>query len=159
MSFLITIYILAALLLALYAFNAWVLTILYLKHRTKTPVKLRSPDNEHLPPVTVQLPVYNEALVVERLIDSVVKLDYPAHLLQIQVLDDSSDETTTIAADLINRYRRQGVNITLVRRPDRIGFKAGALKHGLKSASGEIIATVLCREAQGRHYPNAVGAS
>lgn len=138
LSVLIWIYIIAALLLAVYGFNAWVLTLLYLKNRRKAPPP---PNRSHpLPSVTVQLPIFNEALVVERLIESVVRLDYPAHLLQIQVLDDSTDETTEIALACIEHHRRRGINIELVRRPERSGFKAGALKYGLQQAEGEFIA-------------------
>jgi cellulose synthase/poly-beta-1,6-N-acetylglucosamine synthase-like glycosyltransferase len=140
LSILIVIYIIAAFLLAIYAFNAWVLTFLYFKHRCTPPMRARERLIEVLPAVTVQLPIFNEALVVERLIDAIVRLDYPAHLLQIQVLDDSTDETTGLAEARIERHRRRGVNLELVRRPDRSAFKAGALKHGLKTATGEFIA-------------------
>jgi cellulose synthase/poly-beta-1,6-N-acetylglucosamine synthase-like glycosyltransferase len=138
MSILVTIYIIAALLLALYAFNTWVLTALYFRHRHKTPALPAL--EEDLPLVTVQLPVFNEALVVERLIEAIVCLDYPVHLLQIQVLDDSTDLTTQIAQARVDYYRQQGLNIELIHRIDRTGFKAGALKEGLETASGEFIA-------------------
>lgn len=141
MSILIIIYILAALLLAVYAFNAWLLTALYARHRRDIPhpppAQLAGAD---LPSVTVQLPIFNETLVVERLIDAVVQLDYPRRRLQIQVLDDSTDETTQIAQAWVDMYRLQGVNIELIHRRDRTGFKAGALKNGLATASGELIA-------------------
>ncbi len=140
MTILITIYVITALLLAVYAFNAWALTLLYFKQRKKTPAPPPAYLTKNLPQVTVQLPIFNEALVVKRLIDTTVQLDYPAHLLQIQVLDDSTDETTQIAQEQVDMYRRQGINIDLIRRDDRTGFKAGALKNGLKTATGEIIA-------------------
>ena len=92
-----------------------------------------------LPSVTVQLPVYNEAGVVERLIDAASQLDHPTHLLQIQVLDDSTDDTSTRAARAVARWRRRGVDIQHVRRPTRAGFKAGALAHGLDTARGEFL--------------------
>lgn len=142
MSILIAIYIITAVWLAVYAFNAWVLTALFLKHR-RTPVMAASiagSGEDKLPVVTVQLPIFNELLVVERLIDAVARLDYPAHLLQIQVLDDSTDETTEIALARLVEHRRRGLNIELLHRSDRTGFKAGALKKGLESASGEFIA-------------------
>ena len=135
------VYLVATLWLAVYAFNAWVMTALYLKHRDKTtvlpPLKLREAG---LPPVTVQLPIFNEALVVERLIDAVVRLDYPAHLLQIQVLDDSIDETTQIAKARVELHYRQGVNIELIHRQRRPGFKAGALRQAMGKSTGEFIA-------------------
>lgn len=143
MSILIVVYIVTALLLAIYAGNAWVLTTLFLKkrHSDLDPAPLeRRLEMEELPLLTVQLPIFNEALVVERLVDAVARLDYPAHLLQIQVLDDSTDETTEIALAKVVEHRRRGVNIELLHRSDRTGFKAGALKHGLKTASGEFIA-------------------
>jgi cellulose synthase/poly-beta-1,6-N-acetylglucosamine synthase-like glycosyltransferase len=141
LSILIAIYIVTAVWLAVYAFNAWVLTALFLKHRrSPTPPHPFPARAEELPPVTVQLPIFNEALVVERLIDAVARLDYPTHLLQIQVLDDSTDETTEIALARVTEYRRQGLQIELLHRSDRTGFKAGALKCGLETATGEFIA-------------------
>lgn len=133
-----TIYIATALLLAVYAFNTWILTLLFLKHRRDSV--LTPPAPEELPSVTVQLPIYNEALVVERLIAAATNLDYPADRLHIQVLDDSTDETTEIALACVETYRRQGVNIELLHRYDRSGFKAGALKRGMTKSTGEFIA-------------------
>jgi cellulose synthase/poly-beta-1,6-N-acetylglucosamine synthase-like glycosyltransferase len=92
------------------------------------------------PIVTVQLPIYNELYVVRRLIDAVARLEYPARRLEIQVLDDSTDETAALVAELVARWRRRGVDIRHVRRPDREGFKAGALAHGLALARGELVA-------------------
>ncbi len=132
-------YIATALLLAAYAFNSWVLIALFLKHRSGRCAAQGQVEPEW-PAVTVQLPIYNEALVVRRLIEAVAQLDYPPQLLQIQVLDDSTDETTELAQAGVAEYRQRGVNIELVRRADRSGFKAGALKHGLDTASGEYIA-------------------
>ncbi len=94
---------------------------------------------EELPPVTVQLPIYNERLVVARLIESAVNLNYPRDRLHIQVLDDSTDETTAIAAELVEEHRAQGVDIELLHRSTRIGFKAGALAEGLIRAKGDFI--------------------
>ena len=141
MSILIAIYVIAALLLAVYGFNAWVLSGLYLKHRPK-PQNAPRPKNVDypLPPITVQLPIFNEALVVERLVGAVTQLDYPRHLLQIQVLDDSTDETTEIATQLVDHYYVQGFNIELIHRTDRSGFKAGALKEAMPRVAGEFIA-------------------
>jgi cellulose synthase/poly-beta-1,6-N-acetylglucosamine synthase-like glycosyltransferase len=127
----------AALLLAMYALNSWILTFLFLRHRQDSEPR---PELQHFPRVTVQLPIFNESLVVERLIDSVVQLAWPRDRLQIQVLDDSTDETTAIAQARVDALRAQGVDIELVHRTDRAGFKAGALKEGLKSATGEFIA-------------------
>jgi cellulose synthase/poly-beta-1,6-N-acetylglucosamine synthase-like glycosyltransferase len=92
------------------------------------------------PLVTVQLPLYNEQNVVERLLDAAAALDYPADRLLIQVLDDSTDETVTLAAARVAHYQAQGVNIQQVRRPTRQGYKAGALAHGLAETDAEFIA-------------------
>jgi cellulose synthase/poly-beta-1,6-N-acetylglucosamine synthase-like glycosyltransferase len=95
---------------------------------------------EELPRITVQLPLFNELYVVERLIESVSKLDYPRELFEIQVLDDSTDETVKIAENVVERYRREGFDITYIHRDDRTGFKAGALENGMKTAKGRLIA-------------------
>jgi cellulose synthase/poly-beta-1,6-N-acetylglucosamine synthase-like glycosyltransferase len=99
-----------------------------------------TPPPAALPRVTVQLPIYNERYVVTRLIRAACALDYPRDRLDIQVLDDSTDDTTARAAAEIAIQRRRGLDIRHVRRPDRTGFKAGALAHGLRTARGEMIA-------------------
>ncbi len=118
------------------------LTYLYLKCPVK---KLKTeptilPQPADLPSVTVQLPIYNERYVVERLIDAVAAFNYPTDKLQIQVLDDSDDETIQLVAAKVAYYRTKGINIAHVRRPTRTGYKAGALQFGLASATGEYIA-------------------
>src|SRR5438067_2295177 len=95
---------------------------------------------EQLPPVTIQLPLYNERYVVERLIEEVVKIEYPKELLQIQVLHDSTDDTAPYAEALCERYRNMGHPIEYHHRANRHGFKAGALQEGLKTAIGEVVA-------------------
>ncbi|MCL4130542.1 UNVERIFIED_CONTAM: hypothetical protein GTU68_034570 [Idotea baltica] len=90
--------------------------------------------------VTIQLPVFNELYVVERLIDTVVLIDYPLGKMEIQVLDDSTDESFDIAATKVAEWKAKGVNIKHVKRPERIGFKAGALAYGLELAEGEFTA-------------------
>ncbi len=96
-------------------------------------------ENE-LPRVTVQLPLFNELYVVERLLAAVTAIDYPRDRFEIQVLDDSTDETREVAARAVERYRSEGFDITYVHRDDRTGFKAGALENGLKTAKGELAA-------------------
>jgi cellulose synthase/poly-beta-1,6-N-acetylglucosamine synthase-like glycosyltransferase len=93
-----------------------------------------------LPSVTVQLPLYNEAAVAARLIDAVGAIDYPRDRLEIQVLDDSSDETQTIARRRVEMLRERGIRAEYVRRPSRYGYKAGALEYGLERAKGELVA-------------------
>jgi cellulose synthase/poly-beta-1,6-N-acetylglucosamine synthase-like glycosyltransferase len=90
--------------------------------------------------VTVQLPIFNEMFVVERSIQSVARMNYPSELLEIQVLDDSTDETQFVAQKAVERLRRMGINIHYLHRSHREGFKAGALEAGLKVAKGEFIA-------------------
>src|SRR5689334_12214281 len=97
----------------------------------KPQPKRRFAENE-LPRITVQLPLFNELYVVERLVESVIKLDYPRHLLEIQVLDDSTDETVGIASAVVDRFKQQGFDISYIHRADRTGFKAGALENGMK---------------------------
>jgi len=93
-----------------------------------------------LPTVTIQLPIYNERYVIRRLINAVSAIDYPAEMLEIQVLDDSTDETVEFAAEMIALLQGGGSPITHVRRQSRTGFKAGALAHGLEIARGDFIA-------------------
>jgi len=92
-----------------------------------------------LPPVTVQLPVYNEREVVERLVDAACRLDYPREKLEIQLLDDSTDDTSRLGARAVERWRRRGVRVRHIRRGSRSGYKAGALAYGLERAEGEFV--------------------
>lgn len=127
--------------LAIYGFNALFFSVQFLRHRKSAFGKVApAPAKSELPSVTVQLPLFNEKLVVERLIDAVAALDYPAEKLTIQVLDDSTDETIALARARVAFHRQHGVNIEYVRRPERTGFKAGALAYGLQFAPGEFIA-------------------
>ncbi len=105
----------------------------------KPQPKLRFAEDE-LPRITVQLPLFNEMYVVERLLDSVTKLDYPRHLLDIQVLDDSTDETVKIAVAAVEMYKDSGFDINYIHRTNRAGFKAGALENGMKTAKGQLVA-------------------
>ena len=107
----------------------------YHKHITRPANKFTS-----LPKVTVQLPMFNEGSVAQRVIDAACKLDYPVDKLQIQVLDDSTDNSKMICADSVNYWRAKGINISLRHRNDRHGYKAGALQEALADATGELIA-------------------
>lgn len=127
-------------LLSIYGAYRFRLVYLFLRHRHLRPRPLGYFPEHQLPRITVQLPMFNEMYVVERLLKAVTSLDYPRHLLQIQVLDDSVDETTDIARREVERYRAEGFDIVYIHRNHRSGFKAGALAHGLKSATGEFIA-------------------
>jgi cellulose synthase/poly-beta-1,6-N-acetylglucosamine synthase-like glycosyltransferase len=124
--------------LAIYGWHRYYLVYLYMTNRDKEP-RAGAPLSP-LPAVTIQLPLYNEMYVADRLIESVCALDYPRELVEIQVLDDSTDETQSIAELAVRRYAAQGIDIKYFHRAHRIGFKAGALEAGLKTARGEFIA-------------------
>ena len=123
--------------LSLYGLHRYVIVYLFLKNRNKPPQPVS--HFEKLPQVTVQLPIFNELYVVERLLKAVAALDYPKECLQVQVLDDSTDETTQIAADRVAELKATGLDIELLHRTDRTGFKAGALEAGLRSCKGEYV--------------------
>ncbi len=118
------------------------LALVYQKQTRKKSNEEKVPEEKgsNMPPVTVQLPVFNEKHVIERLIDNICQLEYPRDRFQIQVLDDSTDETTEKARKKVEYYREKGVDIELVRRSNRAGFKAGALQYGLKEAKGDYLA-------------------
>lgn len=139
MTILITIlYSLSLLYIFLFSLGQLHLTWVYVleQRKSKTP----APKLEEFPLVTVQLPVYNEKYVIERLLDAVSKLNYPKDKLEIQVLDDSTDETTQIIEKKILELQSKGLDIKSIHRTDRSGFKAGALAFGLAKAKGEFIA-------------------
>jgi cellulose synthase/poly-beta-1,6-N-acetylglucosamine synthase-like glycosyltransferase len=123
--------------LFVYGLNFLYLTALSLREKE---LRVDPPVLNNYPRVTVQLPIYNEMYVAERLIEAAASFDYPLEYLEIQVLDDSTDETTTIVDNVVRRIQSQGKNIICLRRIDRQGYKAGALAEGLKVASGEFFA-------------------
>jgi cellulose synthase/poly-beta-1,6-N-acetylglucosamine synthase-like glycosyltransferase len=132
-------YFIVLILLASYGAHRYVLVYLYYKNkknRTTEPLA-KFPE---LPRVTIQLPIFNEQFVVERLLDAICRLHYPLEKLDIQVLDDSTDETVAVARGLVNHYAANGFPISYHHRSNREGFKAGALTEGLKTARGEFVA-------------------
>ena len=133
----LNIYLFSLLVVGLFSVEAVYLTYKYLRGRKNT---INKQDTDFLPKVTIQLPIYNELYVAERLIQTVCSINYPREKLQIQVLDDSDDITTDICTRQIVKYKKQGFNISLIRRGNRNGFKAGALREGLQTAEGELIA-------------------
>ena len=135
---LLAIYYLVLGVLALYGLHRLALVAVYLRTRNRLPV--RPADPEEWPLVTIQLPLYNEMYVARRLIEAACRLDYPRDRLEVQVLDDSTDETSEIVARVVEEQRSLGVDVHHLRRPDRQGFKAGALAAGLRQARGELIA-------------------
>jgi len=140
MEFVITIpYILSLSYIFLFSMSQLHLTWLYLRNKNRNK-NAELPALGFEPLVTVQLPIYNEKYVVERLLDAVSQLDYPSARLEIQVLDDSTDDTASIIARKIESFKDLNLKITYLHRDDRVGFKAGALKEGAKRAAGEFIA-------------------
>ncbi len=140
-ALLVVAYFTVLLLLCTYGVHRARLVIMCHQNRKRLAAAKKNPPlPDELPAVTVQLPLYNEATVVDRLLDAVAKLDYPLDKLEIQVLDDSSDETRTLAQSGVDRMRAQGIDAVYVRRPNRDGYKAGALEYGLERAKGSLIA-------------------
>src|SRR5580698_6669113 len=126
--------------LSVYGIHRYDVIRTYFKHRKKATQEPSQLQFEKLPPITIQLPLYNERYVVERLIEEVLKVEYPKELLQIQVLDDSTDDTAPFAEALVERYRTIGYPIEYHHRSNRHGYKAGALQEGLETATGELVA-------------------
>ena len=128
--------------LTLYGINLLHLAVTRVRHRKQhqAPFPSLPLNGAAWPTVTVQVPLYNEALVTRRVIDAVAQLEYPCHKLEIQILDDSSDESVAIAAQRVAHWQAQGIDITHVRRGSRDGYKAGALAHGLSASRGTLIA-------------------
>ena len=124
--------------LAVYGLHRYWLVYDYYKYAKNTPGP--APDITNWPRVTIQLPIFNERYVIERLVESISRFDYPRELLDIQVLDDSTDETQQIARACVSRFAAQGLPIVYIHRSNREGYKAGALENGLKTAQGEFVA-------------------
>jgi cellulose synthase/poly-beta-1,6-N-acetylglucosamine synthase-like glycosyltransferase len=131
-------YFFVLIILAAYGIHRYALVYNYFKNRNRVPGP--PPEMAAWPKVTVQLPIYNERYVIERLIEAVAAFDYPRDRIEIQVLDDSTDETQQVARGCVERYQGLGISISYIHRDNREGFKAGALQEGLLTASGEFIA-------------------
>lgn len=138
----IILYTFASALILLYSFSQLNLLFKYLRSRKHTgdPVFLNLNNSAEIPYVTIQLPLYNEMYVVERLLKNIAEIEYPREKLEIQVLDDSTDESVTRTQSIVQELRAEGLDIIHISRKIRSGFKAGALKEGLKTAKGEFIA-------------------
>jgi cellulose synthase/poly-beta-1,6-N-acetylglucosamine synthase-like glycosyltransferase len=137
-SVLIAVYFSSLALLSLFSAHRYLM--LYFYYSRKPANRLVPPEPAELPRVTVQLPVYNEQCVVGRLLDSVAHIDYPRGLLQVQVLDDSTDASRETLREGVERLAAQGIDVQYIHRDNRDGFKAGALRNGMESATGEFIA-------------------
>jgi len=124
--------------LAFYGLHRYTLIYDYYVYRKNIPAI--PPHVENWPKVTIQLPIFNERYVIERLVDAVSQFDYPRELLDIQVLDDSTDETREVARACVDRHAAAGLPIVYIHRTNREGFKAGALENGLKTSRGEFVA-------------------
>ena len=140
--FIIVVYTVSLLLIFMYAVAQLNLLINYLKYKNKedNSVKFDFTNPEEIPYVTIQLPVFNELYVMKRLLKNIAKIDYPKEKLEIQVLDDSTDESVEMTSKYIKKVKELGIDIQHIRRTNRQGYKAGALKEGLKTAKGEFIA-------------------
>ena len=141
-------YFIVMLILAFYGIHRYQLVWLYYRNRKKEATSANAPahfDPQDLPFVTVQLPIYNEQYVVDRLMDACCRLDYPRDRFEIQLLDDSTDETHAVAEEIVRRYAEGTAGLPpqpvhYLHRTDRYGYKAGALDAGLQTAKGELIA-------------------
>ncbi|HET8925877.1 MAG TPA: cellulose synthase family protein [Candidatus Acidoferrum sp.] len=131
-------YFIVLFILALYGLHRYWLVYDYFMYSKNVPPN--PPPVTHWPRVTVQLPIFNERYVIERLVEAVSRFDYPAELLDVQVLDDSTDETQQVARACVERHAAQGMPIVYIHRTNREGYKAGALENGLKTAKGEFVA-------------------
>jgi len=131
-------YFLVLIVLAMYGMHRYWLVYNFFKYRKNVPAP--PPDPAAWPKVTIQLPIFNERYVIERLVDAVSRFDYPRELLDVQVLDDSTDETRDVARGCVERYQALGFPITYHHRSNREGYKAGALQEGMKTARGEFVA-------------------
>ena len=134
------VYVASVIFLTLFISNFGALLVVYGLTRHKRPELPRIEDDD-LFSVTIQLPIYNEAHVIDRLLDACAQIDYPRDKFNIQILDDSTDETTQVVQQKIDDWKAKGIdNITLVRRPDRQGYKAGALAYGLTLTDTDCVA-------------------
>jgi cellulose synthase/poly-beta-1,6-N-acetylglucosamine synthase-like glycosyltransferase len=131
-------YFLVLFVLATYGLHRYWLVYDYYKYRRNIPGP--PPQATRWPRVTVQLPIFNERYVIERLVEAVSRFDYPHEFLDIQVLDDSTDETQQVASACVARFAAHGLPISYIHRTNREGYKAGALENGLKTAQGEFVA-------------------
>ena len=136
------IYVAALAYISIYCLMQFHLLIQYKKHYARHPKTPATPAKKDadLPFVTIQLPIFNEMYVVERLIDNIVQFDYPKEKMEIHILDDSTDETVAITQAKVAEYRAQGFQIEQITRTDRTGYKAGALKAATRYAKGDFIA-------------------
>ncbi len=133
-------YCLSLTVIVVYSIGQLHLLVTYFLNRKNLQAEPPLEGDENLPFVTIQLPIYNELYVVERLLEAVAAMDYPADRFEIQILDDSTDETVDITAQKVAQLHARGLQAIQVRRPNRVGYKAGALAYGLEFAKGDFVA-------------------
>lgn len=134
-QFIFDLFIASAIIISAYTCNFYYLTYLSIKRK-----EILSTANVGTPSVTIQLPIYNEKYVAQRLVDAVCMMDYPKEKMRIMVLDDSDDETVDLLSDVVDKYKKQGFQIDHIRRGTRKGYKAGALKHAMQTTDTEFVA-------------------
>jgi len=134
-QFIFNLFIASAIIISAYTCNFYYLTYLSIKRK-----EILSTANVGTPSVTIQLPIYNEKYVAQRLVDAVCMMDYPKEKMRIMVLDDSDDETVDLLSDVVDKYKKQGFQIDHIRRGTRKGYKAGALKHAMQTTDTEFVA-------------------
>ncbi len=137
--FFLTGYVIALIYVTIFCLMQFHLLYHYLK-KSKGDINEPLLTDDKLPFITIQLPIYNEKYVIERLVDAIADFDYPKDKFEIHILDDSTDDTIEISQRKANEYRNKGYNIEVLTRADRKGYKAGALKEGMKKAKGDLIA-------------------
>lgn len=137
-DFVLALYAFVMIVLTIFALHAWIMCIYYLRARKKP--RPEAGELREYPLVCVQLPMFNEKFVVERLLEQVVQMDWPRSKFEIQVLDDSTDETTELCKRLVDKYKSEGFRIKLLHRVDRKGYKGGALTEGLAKTKAEYVA-------------------
>ena len=139
-NILLGLYVVALIYIMVFCLMQFHLLYHYRKNAEVSSEDFEDTKDEDLPFVTIQLPIYNELYVVERLIDNIAKFDYPKDKYEIHILDDSTDETVQIALAKVEEYKAKGFNIEHITRSNRVGYKAGALKEGTKFAKGKFLA-------------------
>lgn len=139
-NILLGLYVVALIYIMVFCLMQFHLLYHYRKNAEVSSEDFEDTKDEDLPFVTIQLPIYNELYVVERLIDNIAKFDYPKDKYEIHILDDSTDETVQIALAKVEEYKAKGFNIEHITRFNRVGYKAGALKEGTKFAKGKFLA-------------------
>ena len=137
--FVVGIYLLSLMTIFFYSLYQLKMLLFYIRYKKEIKQKTPPLKKKVLPKVTIQLPLYNERYVIKRLLESITTLDYPSNNLQIQILDDSSERDHEFTKEIVKEFQKQFHSLDYLHRKNRNGFKAGALKEGLKKAKGDFI--------------------